>query len=258
MSTQAPPRERTPVGDAPRRPRSVVVLRIVGWTLLVAGVVVLLYVVYAMFFTDLAANRTQGALIERWEAEFGDLGADEDFALEPDPDVGLGQPDDSDGDDGDDADDGGDGGDRAVSLEDALAVIAFERPGADERPVNPEPLAVVDGISVSDLQRGPGHYPGSALPGEDGNFAVAGHRVTYGRPFYDLDEIRPGDEVHVWDRDGEQHVYEVTDTEIVGPRANWVLDDDPQGSGEPTLTLTTCHPRFSARQRLIVFAELVE
>ena len=250
---QAPPRPEADVAAPPRRPRSFLALRIVGWSLVVAGAVVALYIVHALFFSDLGTDRTQGALIERWEAEVGALDLDDpddDFALEPDdsaPETG--------GDS--DADDEG-SGETQLNLDGAIAVIAFHRPGQDERPVNPDPLAVVDGVSVSDLQRGPGHYPGSAMPGEDGNFAVAGHRVTYGRPFFDLDEIRAGDEVRVWDRDGDHFVYEVTGTEVVGPRDSWVLDSDPQGTGEPTLTLTTCNPRFSLRERLIMFAELVE
>ncbi len=57
--------------------------------------------------------------------------------------------------------------------------------------------------------------------------------------------------------DGERHVYRVRRSEIVAPSAGWVLGPDPLRTGKPTLTLTTCHPRFSDRQRLIVFAELL-
>ncbi len=264
---EAPPRTDEDVAAPAGRPRSAQVLRWIGWTLIVAGVIVALYIVHALYFTDLATDRDQGALIEEWESQIGDLDADEHLALQPEPGAESGDPDGSDeaesgGQDGSDASAGADGnggnGEPPVDVGDAVAVMAFSRPGEDERPVNSDPLAILGDVTVPDLQRGPGHYPSTAMPGEDGNFAVAGHRVTYGRPFYHLDEIRPGDEVHVWDRDGAKHVYEVTGTEIVSPHDGWVLGADPQGTGNPTLTLTTCHPRFSQRERLIMFAELVE
>ena len=224
-----------------------------------------LYVVHALFFTDLSTDRDQGALIERWESEVGSLDADGDLVPETDASLDVDEPESDAPRQGDEAEPGGqavgdgqDAGDSEseIDMGDAVAVMAFHRPGEEEPPVHPDPLAIVDDVSVADLQRGPGHYPGTAMPGQDGNFAVAGHRVTYGRPFYHLDDVRPGDEVHVWDRDGAKHVYEVTGTEVVGPRDTWVLGHDPQGTGEPTLTLTTCHPRFSQRERLIMFAEL--
>ena len=250
MSTTAPSRPRTAPGPEPsRRPVSARLLAAVGWTLIAAGSVVALYVVYAMFFTDLVTEREQRALLEAWEAgelDAGDgLGGAGSAGAE-----GLEPEDPTFADGGVDATAGEVGGAEAVAL------LEFHRPGSDERPVASSTLVVIGGVSVADLQRGPGHYPETALPGEDGNFAVAGHRVTYGRPFFRLDEIRPGDEIHVVDGNGERFVYEVDSSEVVSPRDGWVLGEDPLDSGEPTLTLTTCHPRFSAAQRLVTFAEL--
>ncbi len=114
----------------------------------------------------------------------------------------------------------------------------------------------MEGVDPEPLKRGPGHYPGTAAPGQPGNFAVAGHRTTYGAPFYHLDQLRTGDEVHVVDRDQRAWVYEVVETRVVLPDEVWVIDDDPFESGAPMLTLITCEPRFSLAKRLIVFAEL--
>lgn len=117
---------------------------------------------------------------------------------------------------------------------------------------------VVEGISESDLQHGPGHYPGSAPIGFDGNAAVAGHRTTWGAPFERIDELQPGDEILVTSQYG-QFTYRVvaqadaSGHRIVDPSEVSVLDD----TGIPMLTLTSHHPKFSARQRIVVQAELV-
>ncbi len=251
MTTEAPPRQAAsqPPGRA-RRPWGARLLAVAGWTLIAAGSVVALYVVYAMFFTDLATEREQRALLEAWEAgELDEAAGPADG--EASGDEGL-VPDDPtlDGGGGAEASAGEVGGAEAVAL------LEFHRPGSDERPVAASTLVVIGGVTVADLQRGPGHYPDTAMPGEDGNFAVAGHRVTYGRPFFRLDEIEPGDEIHVIDRAGERFVYEVASSEVVSPHDGWVLGEDPLETGRPTLTLTTCHPRFSAAERLVTFAEL--
>lgn len=119
--------------------------------------------------------------------------------------------------------------------------------------------AIVEGVSVDDLRKGPGHYPSTPLPGQAGNAAVAGHRTTYGAPFHRVDELVPGDEITVQTLQGT-FTYRVIDTEgdgngnvIVDPSATEVLDD----FGDNRLTLTACHPKYSAAQRIIVFAELV-
>lgn len=108
---------------------------------------------------------------------------------------------------------------------------------------------VVEGISPGTLGRGPGHYPGTALPGQSGNFAVAGHRTTHGAPFAHLDELEPGDEIVVTTVEG-RFVYRVTEERIVAPTAVGVLSD----FGDDRITLTTCHPADSSRQRLVVVA----
>jgi sortase A len=115
---------------------------------------------------------------------------------------------------------------------------------------------VVAGVRTDDLKKGPGHYPTTPFPGELGNSAIAGHRTTFGEPFLRLDELEVGDEIIITTLDGLRYVYRVTGTLIVTPDDFWVVStSDPERA---TLTLTTCHPRYSARERLIVFAELDE
>jgi sortase A len=238
--------QQVEAGPEPRsRPSlGVVLLRFIGWVLIVAGVVVLLYLVYSLFFTNLGTNAAQADLLERWEL---DVGEGDGTGEEESPVVGE-----------QDAGDEVSEEETEVTAGGAVAVLQFRRPGSDEPPVHADPLFVVGGVTLADLTRGPGHYPGTAMPGEDGNFAVAGHRTTYGAPFYHLDQLTEGDEIIVTDRNRRSYTYRFVEQRIVNPGDSSVLGSDPLGNGRPLLTLTTCHPRFSARQRMIVFAELVE
>ena len=112
---------------------------------------------------------------------------------------------------------------------------------------------VVSGVQPGDLKRGPGHYPDTPMPGQLGNSAIAGHRTTYGEPFYSLDELEVGDEIVLTTVQG-RFVYRMTDSEIVAPsQSDVIATTDPDAA---TLTLTTCHPRYTASERLIVGAEL--
>ncbi len=111
---------------------------------------------------------------------------------------------------------------------------------------------VVNGATVSALRHGPGHISGTALPGEPGNSAIAGHRTTYGAPFANLNDVNLGDQVHVTTGKG-RFTYTVSDVKIVGPNQTDVLR--PQ-KDRTLLTLITCHPRWSTAKRLIIVAEL--
>jgi sortase A len=117
-----------------------------------------------------------------------------------------------------------------------------------------EAVTVVQGVEREDLKEGPGHYPNTAFPGELGNAAIAGHRTTYGGPFRDLPDVEVGDEISLVTLNGE-FIYRVTDMIVVNPDEGWVIQTtDPTVA---TLTLTTCTPLHTARQRFVVFAELV-
>jgi len=112
---------------------------------------------------------------------------------------------------------------------------------------------VVEGVTLDDLRSGPGHYPSTPYPGQAGNAAIAGHRTTYGAPFGRLDDLEVGDVIKIRTVEG-QFQYVVYDKFPVSPDDFHVLDPDPQRKA--TLTLTTCHPPYTAAQRLIVKAEL--
>jgi sortase A len=112
---------------------------------------------------------------------------------------------------------------------------------------------VVAGVEKNDLKKGPGHYPETPLPGQLGNSAIAGHRTTFGQPFFDVDKLANGDEIVVTTLAG-RYVYRVTGQQIVSPSDYQVIaTTDPTRA---TLTLTSCHPKYTARERIIVFAEL--
>ncbi len=113
-------------------------------------------------------------------------------------------------------------------------------------------VVVVQGTSASALRAGAGHYPESPLPCDLGNVAIAGHRTTYGRPFHNLDLLNPGDDI-ILETPVGTCTYKVNkDPFIVPPTDFSVLDRTSTG----TLTLTTCHPKNSAAQRLIIQADL--
>jgi sortase A len=121
-------------------------------------------------------------------------------------------------------------------------------------------VVVVEGVSASALRAGAGHYPSTPLPCEAGNVSIAGHRTTYGRPFHDLDLLEPGDEIRLQIPIG-QCTYRVIDVDGDGDGHSIVSPNDVgviAASADNRLTLTTCHPKGSARQRLVVTAQLVD
>lgn len=112
----------------------------------------------------------------------------------------------------------------------------------------------VQGVELAQLDLGPGHFPSTPLPGQPGNAALAGHRTSHGGPFRDLDLLVPGD-VIVFEDAEARHTYSVSGLQVVSPEDTWVVATS--SFSESTLTLTTCHPKGSTRQRLVVSAVLV-
>jgi sortase (surface protein transpeptidase) len=238
---------RDPAGpDRHRRERLRTLVRGLGQSLLAVGLVAVLFVVYQLFVTDLINDRRQDALSERLRDQWA-----EGRPWAPPLD-------------------GQAGGATEIPIGSAFAVLHIPRLGSDYRRV------ILEGTTEAQLAQGPGHYPGTAMPGEAGNVALAGHRVGKGSPFLDLDLLRPGDPIlletkDAWflyrvlgDRDSGNFVGDPSgipgrqivnpeDVEVISPTPNAAFDAAPSGS---YLTLTTCHPRFSARQRLIVHAAL--
>jgi sortase A len=228
-----------------------VLVGLVGELLITAGVLLGLFVVWQLWWTDVQAQREHAQIL-----------ASLDW-----PDPGSG------------ADDAGD--DAAESDATSPPVAAQD---VDEPPVMEEPeegtvfaeLYVprwgddyvapiahgVDKATVLD-RLGIGHYPDTAMPGELGNFATAGHRTTYGKPYHLVHELEVGDPLVVRTADA-WYVYRVTEWEIVWPNQVEVISAVPGVKpGEPLpelteryMTMTACHPMYSAAQRYIVYSEL--
>jgi len=142
---------------------------------------------------------------------------------------------------------------KRVAVGDGLTRLKIPKLGVD--------VLVVQGTTPAALRAGAGHYPETPLPGERGNVGIAGHRTTYGRPLNRLDELSPGDLVEL-ETPLAEHTYRAVDPFdghanpwVVPPTATEVVDPVP---GAQLLTLTTCHPKGSARQRLIMRFELVK
>jgi sortase A len=134
---------------------------------------------------------------------------------------------------------------RPIEEGDAIARIEMPTIGVDN--------IVVAGVAKSDLKKGPGHYPETPMPGQLGNTAIAGHRTTYGQPFFDVDKLATGDEIVVTTTEG-RFVYRVTGQQIVGPEDYEVVaTTDPT---KATITLTSCHPKWTARERIVITGEL--
>jgi sortase A len=108
------------------------------------------------------------------------------------------------------------------------------------------------GISLRSIDRGPSHWPGTALPGGVGNTVIAGHRVTHSKPFRHIDSLVAGDEI-IFVVDGVRSVYHVTGSEVVTPDRTDIVNQTP----DPMATLFACHPPGSAKYRYVVRAALV-
>lgn len=203
-------------------------LGITGDLLVTAGALLLLFVGWQLWWTDVTANREQSATVDTLTRDFAATPPSSTPTTEQPSPVAFGQ---------------------------AFAIIRVPRFGADyARPV-------LEGTSLDTLQKGFGHYADTADPGQVGNFAVAGHRTTYGRPLHDIETLREGDVVVVETRTA-YHVYAVKRHRIVAPTQVEVVAPVPDEPGatptERWLTLTACHPKYSAAQRYIVFAQLTK
>ncbi|WP_377639224.1 class E sortase [Oryzobacter terrae] len=204
--------------------------RVIGWTgevLLTLGALLLLFVAWQLWWTDVVANRDQAGIVATLE---------DDFARERTP-----------------APVGADGIPEAIGEDGAFAIVRIPRFGEDyARPV-------IEGTGRPVLALGVGHYVGTAGPGQVGNFAVAGHRTTYGRPFHDVDRLRDGDRVVV-ETAATVYVYEVTSRDVVRPRDVGVIAPVPDAPGaaptEALLTMTSCHPKYAATERFVVHGRL--
>ncbi len=220
------------------------VLRGVGQTLITLGCIVLLFVVYEVWITNVYSLHENHEVATKLQQEWN---KQTDDPLLPLP--GGEQPN--------------------VETGTGIANLYLPRLGSDYH------FAIVQGTDQGDLAKGPGHYVGTAMPGQVGNFAVAGHRVGKGEPFLNIDKLRSGDAVIV-ETKSYWYVYRVkghptgsnpqssTDAdgipgrEVVSPSDGNVLLPVPNHPGinptERLMTMTTCHPKFTASQRMIVYS----
>jgi sortase A len=202
------------------------VLGAVGRTCITLGVLILLFVVYQLWGTGIREAQAQNKLENEFEALLGgpDVTAPETTSTTATTQPNQPPPPPAEGD--------------------AMAHLLIPTIGVDK--------IVVEGVTLDDLKRGPGHYPDAPMPGQPGNAAIAGHRTTYGAPFNRIDELEAGDEILITTQQGAFR-YEVSEQLIVSPDQVEVLKD----FGDNRLTLTACHPKYSARQRIVVVATLV-
>ncbi|GAA1617736.1 class E sortase [Nonomuraea maheshkhaliensis] len=194
-------------------------LRAVGEMCITAGLILMLFCAYLLWGTG-AYTESQQLLLQRQLAE--------KKAGQPRPE-------------------------RPVEPGQAVALLRIPKLGRDYQ------YAVVEGVGADQLRKGPGHYPDTAMPGQVGNFVLSGHRTTYAAPFNEIDELERDDEIIVETREA-RHIYRVTSQDIVRPDEVDVLAPVP---GKPDIrpirafiTLSTCHPEYSAAERLIVYGVL--
>jgi sortase A len=255
--TTAAPRHRPRHSSVPPGQTARTVAGVLGELMLTAGVVLLLFVTWQLFGTGIATARAQHSLRTELTQQWAHSATGSGAAGGTTTGGGTG-----------DTGSGSTGGGTATGAHHGAALPIA--PG-DPQPADGKPLAVltiprlsdswvvVEGVTLNDLALGPGHYPGTAMPGKVGNFAVAGHRATHDQPFAFLDQVRVGDRliVRVATR---VFVYRVTRTYITVPTAVNVLDPVPGRPGvKPTqrrITLTTCNPRWGHTSRLIVYGVL--
>jgi len=220
------------------------VLGAIGRTFITAGVLILLFVAYQLWGTGIREAQAQNRLEDEFAEVLADAGEDGPTTTSSSSTTSS----------------------TTTTIEDPAAPTTTA-PAETVPPVEAvpegEPTArivipkigvdkiVVEGVSLRDLKKGPGHFPETPLPGQEGNAAIAGHRTTYGAPFHRIDELVAGDEIIVETVQGEFR-YIVSEQLIVAPTAVEVLED----KGDDRLTLTACHPKYSARQRIIVVALL--
>ncbi len=250
MRTTTPDSDQAP--EEKSLPTRRLLLRIVGLTALAAALALSGFVAYQLWFTNIDARSAQRSLTDQFsirvQAAVPMTGAyvpedlppapivippmpEDDFDLdagvltaeEPPPDLIL---------------------EAAPDLGQPIGRIVIPKADVD--------WVVVEGGRPADLTRGAGHLPWTPLPGQPGNAVISGHRTTYGAPFRHLDRLEPGDIVTVETTIG-LHTYQAAEVRLIDPDDTWVTDQW-QGAW---LTLTTCHPEFSATQRLVVIARLI-
>ncbi|HEX4491837.1 MAG TPA: class E sortase [Acidimicrobiia bacterium] len=211
----------------------------VGRMLVTVGVLILLFVAYQLWGTGYFTQRAQRDLRHQFEQELNDnptVGSSTTSA--PPSTTGVAPT-------------------TTAPATTAAKVVQVLQEGGPAARIRIPKIGVndivVQGTARDDLAKGPGHYPATPLPGQIGNVAIAGHRTTHSKPFYNLNELVPGDDIIIDTLGYGTYTYRMYEQLIVPPSDVSVVA--PTSDAE--LTLTTCNPRYSARQRLVVKARLV-
>ena len=212
-------------------------IRTLGEALITLGLLLFLFCVYQLFYTNVVADRAISSEISDLHHQWAVTApAPRAKAAPPGSQPFIGN-------------------DSAGGVGDAFAIIHIPRLGPDFA------APILEGTSLDLLGKGVGHYQGTALPGQVGNFAVAGHRKTHGEPFRHLEEMRVGDYIVVETRDTWYTYREDRDPFIIDPTDLAIVDPVPDSPGkEPTqklVTLTTCNPWWASYERMIVVGHLV-
>ncbi len=218
------------------------ILNGVGRTLIGAGLIILLFVAYQLWGTNVQEGRSQDRAAATFENKLAEIDKVDPEAIKAALATTTGAT--------------GANGPPATIPRQIVELFA---------PAPGEPMAliripkievekvVIAGTEIDDLRKGPGHYSETPLPGQKGNAAIAGHRTTYGAPFHNIDQLVPGDTIEVTTVLGTVSYTVDQEPFVVDPSQVDVLDN----KNDNRLTLTSCHPKFSAEQRLIVTAKLV-
>ena len=234
----------------------------IGRTLITLGLLILLFVIYQLWGTDIFTARAQTKLDHQFQKLLGDVATTTTSTIPaststtattaPAPTTTT-----------------------TTAPRQLPAINDGDPVGRIQIPAAGVDWIFVQGTDKNDLAKGPGHYPSTPLPGQIGNSAIAGHRTTHGAPFYNIDKLRPrtatqrGDYIVTTTLIGT-HVFEVVEQRIVKPTETWVAGpmNLPENEinraslklnpNKSYLTLTSCNPRFSARERIVILAELID
>ena len=232
-------RVATSTNRGAHRPRQSVGSRIIGFfgeLLITLGIVLMLYVVWELWWTNIDSAQAQQEVTNNLVENLGEVvipdisDEDKDFGPAPVTEIDLGE---------------------------TFGIMYFPSWGKSGT-YHPVTQGVGDDVIDS---LGIGHYPNTQLPGEQGNFAVAAHRQTHGQVFWDIDQLQEGDKIYLQTKEG-YYTYSWSKTEIVNPSDGDVLLPVPHQPGAEAnasiLTMTTCHPKYTTRQRMIAYSELTD
>lgn len=243
--------EKFDIPNPIRKPDIRDIISLIGRAMITLGLILLLFVAYQLWGTNYFEHQSQKKLSKEFEQQLRARDRANKSTTTTSPSSSTTKP-----------------GDNPVvsqptqeelnqlsqEVEDGKPIAIIEIPAIGLKHV------VVSGTSKSDLQKGPGHYPATPLPGQQGNSAIAGHRTTYGAPFNRLDELKVGDKIildtlrgpFTYIVDKPNKVVSPSDVSVINPTQD---PNDPKKL-LPTLTLTTCHPKYSAAKRLVISASL--